>query len=93
MKCVSIILIISLGLLALAKANSLKCPRACTRDYRPLCATWQRGIIRPIKSVCTFSNKCVLDNQICRTNQNWVVTDDKRKCKRNSPDCSDLLKE
>uniref|UniRef100_A0A6P4ET76 Uncharacterized protein LOC108042528 n=1 Tax=Drosophila rhopaloa TaxID=1041015 RepID=A0A6P4ET76_DRORH len=93
MKCVSILLIISLGLLALANANSVKCPRACTREYRPRCAVWQRGIVRPIRSVCTFANQCVLDNQICRTNQNWVVTDENRKCRRNTPDCNDLLKD
>ncbi|XP_016949666.1 turripeptide Gsg9.2 [Drosophila biarmipes] len=95
MKCVVILLIVSLGLLALAHADSGKtrCPRACTRDYRPVCAELRRGIIRPIISRCTFSNRCGLDNQRCRTNQNWVIVDERRKCWRESPDCDELRKQ
>ncbi|XP_017015510.2 vasotab-TY1 [Drosophila takahashii] len=92
MKCVFIFLIISLGLLALTQADEggVRCPRPCTRDYRPICAEWRRGIIRPIVSRCTFSNKCAFDNQRCRTNQNWVVVDERRKCRSQTPDCDEL---
>ncbi|XP_017076586.2 uncharacterized protein LOC108111578 [Drosophila eugracilis] len=90
MKCVAIFLIISLGFLGLVEGDEPRCPRACTREFSPICAEWRRGIIRPIVSRCTFSNKCVLDNQRCRTNQNWVVVDERRKCRRETPDCDEL---
>ncbi|KQS38875.1 uncharacterized protein LOC26526930 [Drosophila erecta] len=94
MKIVAALLVISLGFLALAEANSdpERCPRACTREYRPVCAEWRRGIIRPIISRCTFSTKCVLDNQRCKTNRNWVIVDERRKCRTETRDCDELRK-
>ncbi|XP_017047190.1 turripeptide Pal9.2 [Drosophila ficusphila] len=92
MKCVAIFAIISLALMALVKADGrLPCPRACTRDFRPVCAEWRRGVTRVIVSTCTFPNRCTLDNQRCRTGQNWVIVNENRRCKRDTNDCRELL--
>ncbi|XP_032577976.1 vasotab [Drosophila sechellia] len=94
MKFVTALLVISLGILVLAEADPgvERCPGVCTREYRPVCAEWRRGIIRPIVSRCTFSTKCVLNNHRCRTNQNWVIVDERRNCRRETPDCDELRK-
>ncbi|XP_039493900.1 uncharacterized protein LOC120453310 [Drosophila santomea] len=94
MKIASAILIVSLSFLALAEADSdlVRCPQACTREYSPVCAEWRRGIVRPIISRCTFPTKCVLSNQICRTNRKWVVVDERRKCRSETTDCDELRK-
>ncbi|KAH8340539.1 hypothetical protein KR059_000759 [Drosophila kikkawai] len=73
MRGVCIVMLISLSVLALAEGIRVRppvlpppCPRACTRDYRPRCAVWKRA---GRTSVCTFSNPCTLENQICLTGQ------------------------
>ncbi|XP_043656820.1 turripeptide Gsg9.2 [Drosophila teissieri] len=94
MKIVAALLVVSLGFLALAEADSSleRCPRVCTREYSPVCAEWRRGRVRPIVSRCTFSTKCVLGNQICKTNRNWITVDERRKCRNETPDCDELRK-
>nr|NP_001262667.1 uncharacterized protein Dmel_CG44090 [Drosophila melanogaster]AGB96047.1 uncharacterized protein Dmel_CG44090 [Drosophila melanogaster] len=97
MKFVAALLVISLGILALAEADPIveQCPSPCTREYRPVCAEWRRhirGTTRPVISRCTFATECVLNNHRCRTNQNWVTIDETRKCRNETSDCDRLRK-
>lgn len=78
MKFAAALFVISLGILALAKADPVveECPSPCTREYRPVCAEWRRhirGTVRPVISRCTFATECVLNNHRCRTNQSKSI--------------------
>ncbi|KAH8271306.1 hypothetical protein KR018_006094 [Drosophila ironensis] len=105
MRAVSIILCIALGYLALVEGTSIRCQRACTREFNPVCAVWKRS---DRTSVCTFPTKCVLDNQRCRgqgrmssnelkftpilpsnTVADWVIMR-MGECSADTGDCDDL---